>query len=49
MAGVSREIDLDEAIGIATFLVATGRAPHPGDWCDAAIVERQNNTMESFF
>jgi hypothetical protein len=49
MAGETDAIDLDDAFGIASFLVATGRVPPVTQWVDALIAEEQANMMEGFF
>ena len=49
MAGDTNEIDLDDAFGIASFLVATKRVPPAGEWVDALIDEREAAVMEGFF
>ena len=49
MAGETEAIDLDEAFGIASFLIATRRVPPIGEWVDALIDEQQSNVMEGFF
>lgn len=49
MAGETEAIDLDDAFGLASFLIATKRAPHPGEWVDALIEEQQSDVMEGFF
>lgn len=49
MAGENEEIDFDDALGIASFLVATRRAPPASEWVDALIEEQQSNAMEGFF
>ena len=49
MAGVNDEIEVEDAIGIASFLVATGRVPAPERWVDAIIEQDAANAMEGFF
>jgi hypothetical protein len=49
MAGVTEEIELEDAMGIASFLVAMGRVPHPAQWIDGLIESGQANAMEGFF
>jgi hypothetical protein len=49
MAGVMDEIELEDALGIASFQVATGLVPAPGQWVDGIINARQANAMEGFF
>ena len=49
MAGETVEIDLEDAIGIASFLVATGQVPPVSRWVDAIIDEDRANAMEAFF
>ena len=48
-AGETEQIDLEDAFGIASFLVSTGRVPPPGQWVDALVEEDQANVMEGFF
>ena len=49
MAGVTDEVDVEDAVGIASFLVAMGRVPTPAQWVDAIAEEAQANAMEGFF
>ena len=49
MAGVTEEIDVEDAVGIASFLVAMGRVPAPAQWVDAMIERDAANAMEGFF
>jgi hypothetical protein len=49
MAGVTDEIELDDAMGIASFQVAMGRVPHPAAWVDGLIESDRANQMEGFF
>jgi hypothetical protein len=55
MAGVTdgEEIDLEDAIGIASFQVAAGRVPAATDWVDGlaeiSAAERTEAFAESFF
>lgn len=49
MAGETEAIDLDDAFGIASFLVAIKRVPPPSEWVDAMVEESLSNTMEGFF
>jgi hypothetical protein len=49
MAGETDEIDLEDAIGIASFQVATGRVPPATVWVDGLIQTQQHNVMEGFF
>jgi len=49
MAGVTDEIELEDAIGIASFQVAMGRVPGPAEWVDGIIDQRQADAMEGFF
>ena len=49
MAGETDEIDLEDAIGIASFQVATGRVPPAGAWVEGLIQARQQDSMEAFF
>ena len=49
MAGETDEIDLEDAIGIASFQVATGRVPPARAWVDGLVQARQQDSMEAFF
>jgi hypothetical protein len=49
MAGETEEIDLEDAIGIASFQVATGCVPPASAWVDGLIQARHQETMEAFF
>jgi hypothetical protein len=49
MAGVTDELELEDAVGIASFLVQMGRVPAPQEWVDAILDEQQANAMEGFF
>ncbi len=53
MAGVTEEIDLEDAVGIASFQVAMGRVPAARAWVDglaeSAAEERTEAFAESFF
>ena len=49
MAGITDALPLEEAIGIAQFMVSTHRAPAPAEWVDGIIADGQRNRMEGFF
>jgi hypothetical protein len=49
MAGVNDEIELEDAIGIASFFVATGRAPGPAQWVDTLVAGRESAAMAGIF
>jgi hypothetical protein len=49
MAGETDEIDLEDAVGIASFQVAMGRVPPASAWVDGLIEARQQDFMEAFF
>jgi hypothetical protein len=49
MAGVTDEIDLADAIEIASFQVAMGRVPPASAWVDGLVSAQQENVMEAFF
>ncbi len=49
MAGETDELDLEDAIGIASFQVAMGRVPPAGAWVESLIQARQQVSMEAFF
>ena len=48
-AGEIDEIDLEDAIGTASFQVATGRIPPAGAWVEGLIQARQRDSMGAFF
>lgn len=49
MAGETDEIELEDAIGIASFLVAMRRVPPANAWVDGLVETRQRDSMEAFF
>lgn len=49
MAGVTDEIDLEDALGIASFQVAMERVPHPSAWIDSLVESQRADAMEGFF
>ena len=49
MAGETEEIALEDAMGIASFQVATGRVPPASAWVDGLIEAQQEASMEAFF
>lgn len=49
LAGVTDEIELEDALGIASFLVAMGRVPPPSVWVDGFIEQAQSDRIEAFF
>jgi hypothetical protein len=49
MAGEADEIELEEAIGIASFQVAMGRVPPANAWVDGLVENRHRNSLEAFF
>jgi len=49
MAGVTDEVELEDAMGIASFQVAMGRVPPPVTWVDGIIDQQQADAMEGFF
>jgi hypothetical protein len=49
LAGVTDEIDLEDALAIASFQVAMGRVPAPGMWVDGLIEQAQADRIEAFF
>jgi len=48
VAGVTHEIDLEDALGIASFMVAAGRVPGPGRWVDGIVEQQQVEAIENF-
>jgi hypothetical protein len=49
VAGESDEIDLEDAIGIASFQVATGRVPPASAWVEGLVQAQLQNSVEAFF
>ncbi len=49
LAGVTDEIELEDALGIASFQVAMGRVPPPDTWVDGLIEQAQSDRIEAFF
>jgi hypothetical protein len=49
MAGESDEIELEDALGIASFQVAMGRVPPASLWVESLIDDQQAASMEAFF
>lgn len=49
MAGENDELDLEDAIGIASFQVATGRVPPASAWVDSLVEVHLRDSMEAFF
>ena len=49
MAGESDEIDIEDAIGIASFQVAMGRVPPAGAWVEGLVQAQRQGSMEAFF
>ena len=49
MAGETGEVELEDALGIASFLLAMGRVPPPGIWVEGLAQSQQEATMEAFF
>jgi hypothetical protein len=49
MVGETDEIDIEDAIGIASFLVALGRVPPATVWVTGLIQARNEDLMEAFF
>ena len=49
MAGETNEITLEDAMGIASFQVATGRVPPPTLWVDGLVQAQQEDAIEAFF
>jgi len=49
MAGVTDEIELEDALGIASFQVAMGRVPAPAQWVEAIVDAERADAMEGFF
>ncbi len=49
MAGVTDELELEDAIGIASFMVSVGQVPSMGTWVDGLVESSRANAMEGFF
>jgi hypothetical protein len=49
MAGETDEIELEDAMGIASFQVAMGHVPPASAWVDGLLENRQRDSMEAFF
>jgi hypothetical protein len=49
MAGETGEVELEDALGIASFLQMMGRVPQPCLWVDGLVQSRREETMEGFF
>ena len=49
MAGETNEIELEDAIGIASFQVAMGRVPTASAWVDGLVEGRQRDSINAFF
>jgi hypothetical protein len=49
MAGETEEIELEDAMGIASFQVAMGRVPPAGAWVEGLMHAREHDSMETFF
>jgi hypothetical protein len=49
MAGETQEIELEDAMGIASFQVAMGLVPPASAWVEGLIHARQHDSMETFF
>jgi len=48
VAGVTDEIDLEDALGLASFLVLAGRVPAASMWVDEFVQERAESVNETF-
>jgi hypothetical protein len=46
---VSDELELEDAMGLASFLVSTGKVPAPAQWVDGLLDQAAADQMESFF
>jgi hypothetical protein len=49
LAGVTDEIELEDALGIASLQVAMGRVPPPEAWVDGLIDQAKSDRIEAFF
>jgi hypothetical protein len=49
MAGVTDELELEDAIGIASFMASVGQVPSMGTWVDGLVESSRANAMEGFF
>lgn len=43
------EIELEDALAIASFQITMGRVPPPSMWVDGLIDQAQSDRMEAFF
>jgi len=48
VAGVKDEIALEDALGLASFLVLAGRVPPASVWVDEFVEERVDEQNEQF-
>jgi hypothetical protein len=49
MAGETSEMDLEDAMGIASFYVATGHVPPASLWVESLVQSQRRDCMEAFF
>jgi hypothetical protein len=49
MAGVTDEIELEDAVALASLQVAAGRVPPASAWVDGLIEAQQQELIEAFF
>jgi hypothetical protein len=51
MAGIGGDVELEDALGIVSFMVSAGRIPAPAHWVDSlaqqAELERARAQLES--
>jgi hypothetical protein len=48
MAGLTGTVEFEDALGIASFLVAMGRVPPANLWVDSLVARAQDRVNESF-
>jgi len=49
MAGVTEEVELEDALGIASLLAGAGRVPAASAWVDGLVESGRADAMEGFF
>ncbi len=49
MAGETSEIEIEDALAIASFQIAMGRVPPAGVWVDGLVERGQRDSIEAFF
>ncbi len=49
MAGIRDAIDIEDARGIAEFMVMAGRIPSVDQWADGSIDQQKTQAIEGLF